>query len=364
MDKIRVYLQYPWKYSECSYYKYMISNVPKVDYVNIQEKSVSKKKFILSNGIKKIIRSVFNIFNLSLVNQHKTRDGDYDLIHCAHCLSSNKNKPWVCDMECEFQFYVGKKNKRVKNKVQKILERENCKKIFTWTEETYNDIVKEYPTIKDKVSLVYPIVPSLIVNRKKHHGIILFYAGRYFYAKGGLDTLEVMDRLTKKYDDVSAIFVSLIPNEIREKYSKNKKIKIYDLMPQKELFENVYSVGDIFIYPGYSDSFGFAIPEAMSLGAPVISTDLSTRREIITHNKNGFLVNCKGERYSLIKKSENNELNEDVIEQMCKYTSQLIENKVLYKNFSKNAKNEIVNGKFSAINRGKDIFDIYCNAIK
>jgi len=367
-NKIKVYLQYPWKFPDSPYYKYLLQqHSDNVEYINVENQKgviTKKKKFAFSNYLKKIIRGSLNLFHISLPNKHKTKDGSYDLIHCAHCVSGNMDKPWVCDIESEWQLFIGNKNRFSKREVKLILERDNCKKVLAWTKETYNELIKEYPTVKDKITIVYPPIPSLNVSRKKHLGIVLFFVARYFYWKGGLDALEVMDRLTKKYDDVSAILVSEVPEDIKEKYSRNKKIKIYGLMSQNELFEKVYSIGDIFVYPGYSDSFGFAIPEVMSLGVPVISLDISTRAEIITHNKNGFLVKYDGDKFDLIKKTEKNKLNENEINEMCKYTSQLIENKILYKTFSKNAKDEIINGKFSIEKINKQMYNIYCNAIK
>jgi len=48
---------------------------------------------------KKNIRKWTNELNLAIPNAHLSPKGDYDLIHCAHCLSKNKDKPWVADIE-------------------------------------------------------------------------------------------------------------------------------------------------------------------------------------------------------------------------------------------------------------------------
>ena len=136
-------------------------------------------------------------------------------------------------------------------------------------------------------------------------------------------------------------------------------------MPQKDLFEKVYSVGDIFLYPGYSDSFGFSIPEVMSLGIPVVSFNTSTRNEIISHNKNGYLVETKLSQNELIKNSFSiSKENLGLISELEYFTEKLIINKKLRKDFSIKAKREISHGKFSVNKINKRLKKIYAGALK
>ena len=370
MKKIKVYLQYPWKFPDSPYYKYLLQEHPKeIEYLNVEKQKgviTNKAKFLFSNKMKKIIRDLVKIFYPSMINAHLSPKGDYDLIHCAHCLSKNKDKPWVCDLEFSTQVWVSLKKPKNIIGVKRILLQDNCKKIITWTEKMKKELVETFPEIKNKVDVVFPIIPKLNVKRIKHKEINLFFVARYFYLKGGLHALELMDRLTKKYSNVNGIIVSEVPKEIRERYSKNERIKIYNLMSQKELFERVYSTGDIFVYPGYSDSFGFAIPEVMSLGIPVVSADVSTRKEIITNEMNGFIIPTKLDQRSLIKVSKllNNVESKKIIRDMEKKCEKLIKDKKLREEFGKKAKEEIVSGKFSAKNIKERMNKIYEEALK
>lgn len=117
MKKIKVYLQYPWKFPDSPYYKYLIDYPPeKIEYLNIRNQKgviINKKLFWFSNFLKRNIRHFINFFNLSIPNVHITKsDKDYDLIHCAHCLSLNTDKPWVADFEDMWQMFIGKEPKR------------------------------------------------------------------------------------------------------------------------------------------------------------------------------------------------------------------------------------------------------------
>ena len=52
----------------------------------------------------------------------------------------------------------------------------------------------------------------------------------------------------------------------------------------------IYSAADIFLIPSRIESFGQTAAEAQSCGTPVIGFDIGGLRDIVTHNKNGFLI--------------------------------------------------------------------------
>jgi len=143
MKQIKVYLQFPWKFSVHFYYKYLIQNPPKkIKYINA--KKIIPYTFPFSDIIKKIVRKGIGFFFPSLPNAHLTRTKEeFDLIHCAHCLSLNK-KPWVADIEWVGQFWVAWKEKGYPNKkyVKKIVNSPYCKKILAWTEWAKKGILK------------------------------------------------------------------------------------------------------------------------------------------------------------------------------------------------------------------------------
>jgi len=346
---VKVYLQYPWKFPDSPYYKYLIDSPPKdIKYLNVEKQKgviTNKKAFWFSNFLKRNIRKWTKKFNVAVPNAHLSPKGDYNLIHCAHCLSKNKNIPWVADIEGFWQLYVGKRNNKVKKQIKKILLNDNCKKIMPWTEATKQDILKEFPEIENKIEVVYPAIPTQEIQRVPSEKINLVFVGRYFEGKGGLDALKAIDFLTKKYENVYANFISQTPKEILKEYSGNKKIKFYELMPQNELFE-ILSKTDILIYPGYSDSFGFIFLEAMSFGIPIITVEGLSKKEII-NDKIGFIVP-----------------KENVVNNLISMGELLIENKELRDEMSENCLKKIEEGKFSIKERNEKLKRIYEEALK
>ena len=374
MKPIKVYLQYPWKFPDSPYYKYLINNPPKnAEYLNIHKQKgviTNKKFFWFSNFLKRNIRKFANFINLSLPNARLSPRGNYDLIHCAHCLSKNKNKPWIADIEGEWQLYIGKKTKKSKEKVREILTSKNCKKIMPWAEKTKKEILKEFPEIKDKVERVYPAVPlhKKTSKKNKNNKITILYATRYFWVKGGIIALDVYKKLKERYDDkIELIFISDVPEKVKEKYSK---LKIRDLVSNKELFK-LYKKSDIFFYPSFVDTFGFGLLEAMGFGIPIVTVNTKytkTRKEMVENNINGFIFDINDHTCEkLINQRENVVIKEDeekIINHLVENCSKLIENKKLREKMSKNSMEIIKNGKFSIKERNRKLKKIYEEAIK
>jgi glycosyltransferase involved in cell wall biosynthesis len=368
MNDIKVYIQYPWKFRDSNYYKKMVEFPPKgVLYLNATssgENTINRKKLFVSNYIKKILRMPFKKFNLSMINTKKTNTNlNYEVIHCAHCLSLNKS-PWVADFESTWQFFLsGKIKESSKRKVEKIILSEDCKRILPWTEATRKEISKMFPKkeIKNKLETVtYALAPPKKIKKDKDK-INLLYVSRYFYQKGGFQSIKVLDLLTKKYDNVNATFISSTPKEVYEKYQDNKKIKMLEMQPWDRVYNKIMPKSDIFINPGFTDTFGFLFIEALANGLPVITVDGYARKEII-NKKQGFVldrpkIGWDNEKPVIKKETE-------LINDLVKKTSLLIENKKIRNQMANEGRKEILEGKFSLKERNKKLKEIYEDSIR
>jgi glycosyltransferase involved in cell wall biosynthesis len=361
---IKIYLQSPWKFSDSPYYLYLRQNPPEnIEYVNAGDFHLiqSPKRMKFNNKLKQFIKKAIRNFFPNLPNAHFSKNSEnYDLIHCAHSLSLN-NKPWVCDIEYVGQFWA---NGRVgkKDKIRKILLNPNCRKILAWTKWSEEGILKEFPEVKDKTEVIYPGIPSKEFIRQKSNKIALLFSSRRFIFKGGLHALEVIDRLTKKYENVYGVIVSDVPEDIKKNYSSNTKINFMGFVLQDKLFNEVYPNSDIFVYPSYTDTFGFGLTEALSFGLPIVTVGGHSRREIVTDNKTGFVIE-EPQNFD-VEHLDNLNNYKELISQIEQKTELLIKNKKLRDKMSQNCLEEIKNGKFSIEKRNKKLKKIYEKAIK
>mgnify|MGYP003972003935 FL=1 len=364
MEKMKVYLQYPWKFPDSPYYKYLLQKVPEeIKYLNVdkQKGTITHQKFFwFSNFLKKNIRKYTRLLYPSMLNAHLSPSGGYDLIHCAHCLSKNQSEPWIADFEAFWQLWVStKQTKRGLKKVKKVLERKNCKKILPWTQKVYDEFILNFPSLREKMEIVFPAVPLIVEKKKIGEKVNLIFVGRYFYQKGGFHALKAMEKLVERNKNVSATIVSVIPEEIKKEYLGKERIKLYDLMPQDNVFD-LYGKSDSSVYPGYSDSFGYAFLETMSFGIPTVTVDGDSRRELIEDGENGIVI----ERPETLDWNKLGPREEKIIEEMIKRTEELIKNKKLRKKMSDKCIYEIREGKFSIQERDRKMKRIYEEAFK
>lgn len=363
MKDIDVYLQYPFSYSDSPYYKNLREGLPKnINFVNVENQKgviIHQKKFKFLDNTKRVIKYFLNHLAIPLPHAYFTKSKkSFDLIHCAHCLSLNRNFPWVADIEFESQMWGGAVYSNMRRiAVKNFLSAKNCKKIMPWMEWTKENILKYFPEIEDKLEVVYPAIPELKIKKKAHKGIHLIFSGRYFIAKGGLHSLEVFDRLTKKYDFVTASIIGAVPKDILQKYSKNKKIKFYELIPQNKLFK-IFSVSDVFVYPGYSDSFGFGFLEAMGLGLPIVTVDNMGRKEVVTDDVGFVIDHVHGRDY------HEDRLDLKLIKEIEEKVELLINDIRLRNKMSSAGIKVIKEGRFSIKERNKKLKKIYSEALK
>jgi glycosyltransferase involved in cell wall biosynthesis len=364
MQETKVFLQYPWKSADSTYYKNILDCPPKgIVFLNNYGRTAlkrevigSSKKFESTRKFKNFLRKILNIVSLpNLVYTFRKRP---DVIHCAHCLSLNR-KPWVVDTETYDRVSAGGNiahSKLGKWLIKNRLESNNCKKIIAWSEDcqkTFEDAFPGNKKILGKIELVPFAMPLPKFEKIPHKNVHLLFVARWFDAKGGRTTLEVFDRLTKKYSNVEATFICPTPQEYKNKYSSNKKIKILDLMPQEKLFKEIYPSSDIFFYPGFGDSYGFALPEAMSFSLPIVTVDSFARREIVKDGKTGFIIpRPKDLTYE-------NCLQEEMLQELVKKTSLLINNSKLRDKMGKAGRAEVKSGLFSIEKRNKHLEKIY-----
>jgi len=359
-----VYVKFPWKFIDSPYYKALINYPPKnVTFIGIERKKIgvvtSPKMFMIRDLAKRVIRSFLE--NVKIPNITFTFS-DADLIHCARCLLLNK-RPWVVDIEHYWNLSASSKisySNIGRFLIEKLLKREHCKKILPWTyasENTIKEVIKSRKVL-NKIEVVYPAIPAPKLVPKKSKRISLLFIGRYFYQKGGPFVLEVFRRLKQKYD-VECIFISLtIPEQFKQKY-KNF-VKIYNSVSDEVLFQQIYPSSDIFVYPGFSDTFGFSLLEAMSFKIPIITVDAFGRKEIVEDGRNGFVI--ERPNYLNIYKIGRNE--EKLIEEMVKKASLLIEDSSLRRKMGKYGRKLVEKGKFSIKQRNEKLRRIYEDVVK
>jgi len=380
MKKINVYLQYPWRIIDSSYYRnLLIYKTPKINFLNKDKVKVviSKRGFKINWALKEIVRRIIGI--VKIPNIIYTFNNEAEIIHCAHCLSLNK-KPWVVDFENYGALsaggvevthsFIGRKI------VKRLLKSRNCKKILPWTEAAKKSLLTEIddPEIIKKIELLpFALKINKFKSKRKNNHINILFIGRYFRAKGGYIAVEVINELTKKYPNIYGTIISDTPKKVLEKYKKNRRIKFSNLVSPDTLMKEIYPSADIFLYPGFSDTFGFTLVEAMSFKLPIVTFEGFARDEIVIDNKSGFIIK-KGknevdwmefmEKKPPIERLKETNRKNKYIKNAIEKTEILVKDEKLRKKMGENGYNLVNDGKFSIKERNKRLEKIYREALK
>jgi glycosyltransferase involved in cell wall biosynthesis/predicted metal-dependent phosphoesterase TrpH len=149
--------------------------------------------------------------------------------------------------------------------------------------------IKELGKQKEKINLhkVYKELKLEENNTKP----ILFFAGRISKEKGIFDFPYIFKKVQKRIPDIQMVIAGSGPAE----YTLRKQFPeaIYLGWVNKKQIKRYYQALDLFLFPSRFDTFGNVVLEAFARGMPVIAYNLKGPKDIIEHEKNGYLVEDK-----------------------------------------------------------------------
>ena len=164
---------------------------------------------------------------------------------------------------------------------------------------------------------------------------------RFVNQKNIKDTLNIADKI--KNVDFYIIGNGPLWKEIKDIISKRKIMNVYLLGEKKDVFRFLYSA-DIFLSTSLYEGLSISILEAMSVGLPILASNVVGNRDTIENGKSGFL-------YEL----------ED-IEMAVFYLRKLSKSKILRQKFGNSAFNR-QRSIFSKKSMLKQYMQIYKNQI-
>lgn len=129
---------------------------------------------------------------------------------------------------------------------------------------------------------------------EKRDKIVITYPRRLYEARGLYITLDVVDDILDKYDNVEFHFVGKgfqdDLDKVEEKVKKyNGRVKCYSKSPYE--MHEVYKMSDISLIPTqYSEGTSLSCLEAMASGNIVVATRIGGLTDLILNEYNGYLI--------------------------------------------------------------------------
>ncbi|HHT9136057.1 MAG TPA: glycosyltransferase family 4 protein [Candidatus Wunengus sp. YC60] len=187
-----------------------------------------------------------------------------------------------------------------------IFKRKLYKQVTCISEQCKKEIIHHYKLPANDIEVVYNGVNTMVFtpqNRLKYRTairakynvapdeILLLFVGSGFKRKG---LKYVIDAFPLIDEDKKLKLLVVGKGKVRKYQKLAKDNGIADKIIFAGVYKNIqeiYAAGDIFVFPSEYDAFGTACLEAMASGLPVIASRASGVSEVITHGKDGFVIN-------------------------------------------------------------------------
>ncbi|MBN2570939.1 MAG: N-acetyl-alpha-D-glucosaminyl L-malate synthase BshA [Ignavibacteriales bacterium] len=154
---------------------------------------------------------------------------------------------------------------------------------------------------------------------------ILIHTSNFRPVKRVSDTIKILN-IVNKVISTNLLLIGDGPERSEcERLTKELKLtkKVFFLGKQDRL-EDLLNIGDIFLLPSETESFGLSALEAMACGVPIICTNIGGLPELNIHNETGYLAHVGD------------------VETMAKYTIDLLTNESKWKQFKEASRNRAI----------------------
>ena len=165
-------------------------------------------------------------------------------------------------------------------------------KIFVASQFTASTL-KDYPGKLAPVEVVPYAFPPVVTDRNYTSSagtkqLKLLFVGGLSQRKGIADLFAAVENL-KKYVELTVVGKKVSDQPCPALDAALAKHRWIPSLPHDEVLKLMHQ-HDILVFPSLFEGFGLVITEAMSQGTPVITTDRTAGPDLITHGKNGWLV--------------------------------------------------------------------------
>ncbi len=214
-----------------------------------------------------------------------------DFVYTWFAIPFNSKKPYVIELDNPYTltYYNYWAFKLLKPIIKSILLSTKCHKIVCMSEACRLSLISELGSdIKDKACVLYPYMPDNTGRLKKHNKLNFLFVGLDFIRKGGRETLRAFHELNDK--DCELLIVGEVDKNIQAQYASDKRIKFLGVMKRDKLFNKVYPLADVLIFPTLHESFGMVALESLSFGLGIITTNTYALPELVINKQNGMLI--------------------------------------------------------------------------
>ncbi|MDT8715637.1 glycosyltransferase family 4 protein [Clostridium sp. 19966] len=238
--------------------------------------------------------------NIDLYHVPQNGIGLSDSINCKKVITVHDLIPYIMP-ETVGKGYLMQFLKEVPQVIQ------NCDAIITVSEWSKKDILKFFPINPDKI-FVTPLATDMkyksmdknwckyILETKFNITTpYILYVGGFSPRKNVKSLIMAFSKIYNNLDKEHSLVIigslrdeGIVLKELTESLGISSKV-IFTEFVEEDYLPVLYNAAEVFVYPSLYEGFGLPLLEAMSCGAPVITSDISSIPEVV--NDAGILIN-------------------------------------------------------------------------
>ena len=237
-----------------------------------------------------------------------------DLYHLWNGVCLNQ-APWITSFEARLPRYGGMPRDRLYNIAIDRIHRRNCKGLLALSDYARHFFVLENQDLIDDSVLrklhvfsgILEIDDALVESHRAFierdtDDFVLCMVGHLFFQKGGIAVLDAFRRLKASIPRIKLVVISRLltdtwvtntstaaVDQVKEELRSDDMIEWYEQCPHERVVEFLAS-SDVALLPSLDDTLGWSVLEAMSLGLPVITTNVCALPEMVHHKKTGWSI--------------------------------------------------------------------------
>ena len=205
-------------------------------------------------------------------------------------------------------------------------------RVLTNSNDTRLDIVSYLKYPKNKIKVIYFLLPNIINDYKLEKEKVITFVSRFSPSKGHRLFLEAVVLLSKKFPDYKYYLVGK-GDTVEEVKGWVKELKIVNFVEflghksQKEVYK-ILATSKLHVSASKDEAFGMINLESIALGTPIIAQEVGGIKEILENNVNGYFFN-QNDSNDLYQKIAMILNDENLYERLRLGTKDVFENKFL-----------------------------------
>lgn len=217
------------------------------------------------------------------------------------------NAPWITNFEAHLPRFFRPSESLAHRIGMQRLRHQSCKRLLALSDYARHFFMVQNVGVDkaliDKIEVFYG--GCTVIDRTdaaSDRPFRLCTVGDEFFRKGGIGILRAFDRLRRKMPTAELHIVSgLVANDYVTRTTPEDREQAVDMirrmpnvvwregLPHADVMR-LLAECDVGLLPSLDDTFGWSALEAMSVGLPVVATNLCAMPEIVEQGHNGYLV--------------------------------------------------------------------------